>query len=378
MGFTGASVMAFSALLSRRSLPIICSLMCLTAGLAFGQEKAAPALDKQSQSAAIAVGQLCTQRPEGVIVAAMIATKREGGVVGPMEFMGLEPPVQGAVAGASMVGTAHPLTAIALLRHGRNNGYFAGDQPMPVKRVRSAQLDRELLVGIEDSKPIPKPNENPDEYKSYLYVISYCQDVPLGDMKAAVKPEITFTHLIEDPSRYRGAVVGIKGKLKQVKMWAPPASLRNDGIKNFYEGVILADNGGWYWVGFTELPSSIKVGDNLDYPVECYGYFFKRTYLQNSKQVRIKAPLVVARTITLEEPPGAASLEGGAGVLAGTPIGVVLSSLVVVGALIAVLVLVMRRGDVAVRTRLKEARAPQWVDPSHGSTAPSGESKPAG
>src|SRR5262249_49091389 len=160
------------------------------------------------------------------------------------------------------------------------------------------------------------------------------QDVPLDAMKQAVKPEVTFTHLIEDPSRYRGSVVGIKGRLKQVKMWAPPASLRNDGIKNFYEGVILAENGGWYWVGFTELPSTIKVGDGLDYPVECYGYFFKRTFLENTKHARIKAPLVVARTMALQQAPPMEMPDGGFwSVLSGTPIGVVLTALVIVGGL---------------------------------------------
>jgi hypothetical protein len=366
---------------ARRLLPLTCGLFCLTVGSAFAEEKPAPAADKQSQTAVLAVGQFCTQRPEGVIIAAMLAVRKESTAIGPMDFIGLEPHVQGGIAAGSMIGSRHPLTAIALLRHGRNNGFFASDQPMPVKRIRSAQLDRDLLVGIEDSKKIPRPDENPDEYKSYLYVISYCQDVPLEAMMKAVKPEITFTHLIEDPSRYRGSVVGIKGKLKQIKMWAPPASLRNDGIKNFYEGVIVADNGGWYWVGFTELPSSMKVGDGLDYPVDCYGYFFKRTYLENTKGGRIKAPLVVARTVLLQEPPGVESLQGGAGVLAGTPIGVVLTALVVVGGLITVLVLVMRRGDFAVRCRLKEARAPQWVDPGQGppaSKSPSGEAAPRG
>ncbi len=365
----------------RHILPLACGLVCLTVGFAFAQEKPAPAPDKQSQTAALAAGHFCSQRPEGVIVAAMLAARRETTAIGPMEFMGLEPPVQGAIAAGSMIGSRHPLTAVALLRHGRNNGFFAGDQPMPVKRIRSAQLDRDLLVGIEDGKKIPRPDENPDEYKSYLYVISYCQDVPLEEMKKAVKPEITFTHLIEDPSRYRGAVVGIKGKLKQIKMWAPPASLRNDGIKNFYEGVIIADGGGWYWVGFTELPSSMKVGDGLDYPVECYGYFFKRTYLENSKGGRMKAPLVVARTVTLDEPPPFVPMEADFwSLLSRSPIGVVLTTLVVVGGMIAVLVMVMRRGDIAVRTRLKEARAPQWVDPAQAppaSTPPSGEAAPS-
>lgn len=378
--------------LSRCSRPCQCAsawavlaVLCLT-GLAFAEEKPAPAADKQSQTAAIAVGQLCTQRPEGVVIAAMLAARRESPGIGPMEFIGLEPHVQGSVAASSMIGSRHPLTAVALLRHGRNNGFFAGEQPIPVKRIRSAQLDRDLLFGIEDREKhiragIPSANENPDEYKSYLYVISYCQDVPLEEMKKAVKPEITFTHLVEDPSRYRGTVVAIKGRLKQIKMWPAPASLRNDGIKNFYEGIILGDNGGWYWVGFTELPSSMKLGDGLEYQVECYGYFFKRTFLENSKGGRIKAPLIVARTVSLQEGPTVADLEKGAGLLAGTPIGVVLTSLVVVGGLIAVLVLVMRRGDVAVHSRLKEARAPQWVDPAQGppaSTPPSGEAAPRG
>jgi hypothetical protein len=155
-----------------------------------------------------------------------------------------------------------------------------------------------------------------------------------------------------------------------VKKWQAPSTLWNDGIREFYEGVIISDVtfGARYWVAFTELPSSIKVGDNLDYPVDCYGYFFKRSYLENKDGKRVVAPLIVARTVALQA--GPAPLPADSSLLTGTPIGVVLTTLSVLGVLIAVMILLLRRSDSAVKTRLREARTVQWVEPTEDGTEP--------
>jgi hypothetical protein len=284
------------------------------------------------------------------------------------EFRDLDLPVQSSIAAASIVGVRNPLVDIALLRHAANNGLW--DQPaLVLRRVREPELDKGLLVGIEDGRKIPTFDENPHEYRSYVYVISHAHDVPMAEMRKAVTPGLEYVHLIEDPSRHRGEIIAISGKLVQLRSHRAPASLLNDGIREFHEGLIISDVSPScrYWVAFTEKPPDIKAGkpgEKLDYPVSCYAYFFKRTYLEVKDAKPVRAPLVVARTVVLEKPVVAVTT-GGADptIFPGIPVVMVIIGLTLAAALVFCLLVWFRRGDRAVQSRLAVARNTKWVPP---------------
>src|SRR5262245_26229990 len=109
----------------RRPLWAFTALACLAAPLLADDKP--PQADKQAQTAAAAVGHLCTQRPEGVLAAILVAGRREVAGLGAMEFIALDTPVQGSVAATSMIGVRNGTVAIALYRHGLNNGMFIID-----------------------------------------------------------------------------------------------------------------------------------------------------------------------------------------------------------------------------------------------------------
>jgi hypothetical protein len=285
------------------------------------------------------------------------------------EFRDLDLPVQGSIAATGVIGAGNPLVDIALLRHAANNGFWTVDQPasLMLRRVREPELDKGLLVGIEDNRKIPTFDENPHEYKSYIYVISHAHDVPLTAMKQAVTAGVEYVHLIEDPSRHRGDIIHITGKLIQLRSHRAPGSLLNDGIREFHEALIVSDVSPScrYWVAFTEKPAEIKPGkpgEKLDYPVSCYAYFFKRTYLDVKDARPVRAPLVVARTVVLQPAPVVATVDD-PNIYPGIPVILVIIGLTLAAALVFTLLVWFRRGDKAVQSRLAVARNTKWVPP---------------
>lgn len=327
---------------------------------------AKPADGAQLQSTLIAVGHLSVHRPE-CLVAILAATVRRGPMTS-AEFRDLDLPVQGAVAATGIVGVKNALVDVALLRHAANNGFWIVDEPSSVlRRVREPELDKGLLVGIEDGRKIPTFDENPHEYRSYIYVISHAHDVPLAAMQQAAKPAVEYVHLLEDPSRHRGEIIHISGTLVQLRSHRAPSSLLNDGIREFHEGLIISDISPAirYWVAFTEKPPEIKQGkpgEKLDYPVSCYAYFFKRTYLDVKDARPVRAPLVVARTVVLQKvPPAVASSDPT--IFPGIPVVFVVIGLTLAAVLVFCLLLWFRKGDRAVQSRLAGARNTKWVPP---------------
>ena len=123
-------------------------------------------------------------------------------------------------------------------------------------------------------------------------------------MAKAARPDIQYFQLLEEPSRYRGEIIHISGRLKQLRPHIAPKVLQNDGIGYFFEALIESDvsRSCRYWVVFTEKPSESQNSVGLDklidqmldkdaktrdaatrnieardYPVTCDAYAFSRS-----------------------------------------------------------------------------------------------------
>ena len=213
---------------------------------------------------------------------------------------------------------------------------------------------------------IPSYADNPDEYRSYIYVISYAHDVPVAALAKAANREITYAHLLEQPGKYRGDIVPISGHLKQWRKFDAPRALWNDGIRVMYEALIVSDAyyGNRYYVVLTEIPPTMKLGDNVDYPVTCDAYFFKRYFLENVKDgTRQRAPLLIGRTVVLQTT-GAVTPPSDPMIFPGIPVVFVVIGLTLAAALVFCLLLWFRKGDRAVQSRLAGARNTKWVPPT--------------
>jgi hypothetical protein len=132
-----------------------------------------------------------------------------------------------------------------------------------------------------------------------------------------VRRDVTFTHLFEDPDKYRGAIVRAEGRLLRVNRYDPPFEAREASVFNLYEAWIFPEQFGShpFCVLFTEwpadLPRSLLGQQKIQTPltVRLDGYFFKKLrYSANGRGGEREAPLVIGHGLSVvsaaaEEPP---------------------------------------------------------------------------
>jgi hypothetical protein len=186
----------------------------------------------------------------------------------------------------------------------------------------------------------------------------------------AVRKDLTYTHLMEDPERYRGEVVRVEGQLRRVNRHAPTWKADNEGgVRDLYEAWIFPESLGAnpYCVLFVEwpagLPRDVLGKEKINHPVTVFldGYFFKRYRYDAARNGGTRdVPLVIGHSLVVVDKPD---------VLAETKThfrSLVYVFLILIAAvLFGVLGMTYwyRRSDNEIRRRLLQTRAPEFILP---------------
>jgi hypothetical protein len=220
----------------------------------------------------------------------------------------------------------------------------------------------ELLADVADDTPLAPAWLNRNERLAYDLLFLHAQRRPQEVLHRTARRDLTFAHLFgPDRSAYRGQLVHLEGRLRWLIRSDPPASIKDpdQGVTDLYEGWVHQDHYGGvlFCVVCSELPPGLTPAEEMDRPVTCDAYFFKRLKYETRETPKTDrlAPLLIGRTITpLPEPasngPALWALPGA--VLAGT-VGLVGAA---VGAGLA-LAWWFRYDDRKVRARLQKARS---------------------
>ena len=276
-----------------------------------------------------------------------------------------------AIAGTTIVGQASQgaLAAWSTLLNADRSGIIRLPEPMQVEPDPPLNIDKaepllaHMIVGVQDDKPLPsKWNQNVDEQNAYSAVLFEASRIPVAAFRKGAREDVTFAHLASQPARYRGEIIHVEGKLRQLRRFDPPATAKAAGVKDLYEAWIFNPEkfGADPWcILFTELPAGIKFGENQTPMVAFDGYFFKRYKYESRNTNKAEhwrtAPLLIGRTIVLN---GAAPVattepeEDWASSLIPLYLGLVIVSIAVAFGL----GWWFRRGDRNVRARLAIAR----------------------
>jgi hypothetical protein len=232
-----------------------------------------------------------------------------------------------------------------------------------------------LLNGIADDAPLPALWLNREEVLAFDKLVLHAREMPADVLRRAARRDVTFADLFgPDRAKYRGQLVHVAGRLKLLRRLDLPASLEDlaEGLKELYEGWVLDPHtDAFYCVVVSELPAGLKPAEDVDRPVECAAFFFKRYEYETRERaagggnVRRLAPLLIGRTIVPKAQPVAGSslwaIPGA--VLVGTFTLVALALGVGVG-----VVWWFRREDRRVRARLRQTRVGE-LTPGEGAAA---------
>ena len=276
-----------------------------------------------------------------------------------------------AITGATVVCQASqgPFAAWSTLLNAGRAGVIHLPEPVQIEPDPLLNVDKaepllaHMPQGVQDDKPLPSRwNQNIDEQNSYSAVLFEASRIPLDAFRKGAREDITFAHLANQPSRYRGQIVHVEGRLRQLRRFDPPATAKVAGVKDLYEAWIFDPEkfGTDPWcILFTELPAGLKVGEKTTPTVAFDGYFFKRYKYEsrntNKSEHWRTAPLLIGRTVVLTGAAPAAVAEpeeDWAGSLIPLFLSLVITSIVLAFGL----GWLFRRGDRKVRARLAVAR----------------------
>jgi hypothetical protein len=270
---------------------------------------------------------------------------------------------------ASLAGDQKGWTELALFEAGDKFNCWTLIDTLKVRH-----LPGDLLLRVRDERPIPKPQENDLELDAYYTMLIWAGETAESALQKAARRDVTYRHLFEEPKKYRGEVVFLRGKLKRLIRYDAPQHLREAGFPDLYEGWIFDEVYGAnpFCVLFTELPRDVPVGEKLDLEVSFAGYFYKKYRYRAGDNFKANerrdAPLLIGRTLVRLTPAAPAGEEEnwGKGL-----VPLFLGLIIATAGFVLVLALWFRHNDRRVQRRLAGVRNQEFVLPTPDGEIPS-------
>ncbi len=110
------------------------------------------------------------------------------------------------------------------------------------------------------------------EPEPYYYLLDLARRNPARWMDEHARRDVTWSHLLRDPDKYRGQLIFLKGRLR--RLIEDDAGENEFGIAKRYEGWLYTDEGGQfpYAVIASEPPTGMPLGSIYEW-VSVSGYF---------------------------------------------------------------------------------------------------------
>jgi hypothetical protein len=168
-----------------------------------------------------------------------------------------------------------------------------------IEKIPRIDLDR-----VKDGQGIPKLDSDDRELDAYFGMVIAASRTPEKVLEEGALKDISYANLFDTPKDFRGEVVQVIGKLKRIRKFPAGALLKDAGIPFLYEGWIFDPGIGAnpFCVVFSELPKGSKVAESMEIPVQFTGYFYKKYRYVPAEQaagkpnMRREAPLLIGRT----------------------------------------------------------------------------------
>jgi hypothetical protein len=275
-----------------------------------------------------------------------------------------------AVGAASVVGTAQPLTAAALLQAGTGFSLWSGLPENPSAEESKAPP----LVNLESVKD-EMPIRSGEEGLAFCEALVKAHKTSNEAFQNSATRGLTYANLYNESKLHRGKVVHFEGRLKRLRRFEPPEETKLDSVTDQYEGWIFDPEiygANPVCVIFTDLPAGLEPGDKLDVRVSFDGYFFKR-YRYKAADTWRDAPLLIGHTIIVNQKPAKSDADEG-GFFSGFMAVTFLILLGCVFFLALLLTVWYRRSDRLVQTRVSKAQASGFIEPG----AVEDENRPVG
>lgn len=218
-------------------------------------------------------------------------------------------------AAAQVAGMGNlPLTALALRSAGR---HFVVWDEVGFAELFAPELNPDLLRQVVDGRwmPIivarPKTEIRPEDmafYKAYSEALVRSFDSTLDAFKKSAEESkyVTYPHLMNTPSKYRGKVIPIKGTMVRLRREdASSLAKQNGGVQDVYVGWVFGPtpHSNPFCVQFPILPEGLEPAETMRQEVTFYGYFLATFMYEGAQKddvpLRLVTPLLIGPTVVL-------------------------------------------------------------------------------
>ena len=175
----------------------------------------------------------------------------------------------------------------------------------PQTKKDAVAVDKDLLADVEDSKPLQDATQNAKEAAAYSGLLRHVRAVPDAALVKAARSDVAYAKLMEEPAKYRGEPIHIKGRLRRLARMDAPPDLVKDGTKAVYQAWIFPEGGEAgsdpYCVVFVEIPKGVEPAEKTAYRISCDAFFFKRLRYKSVAGDMREAPLLIGRSPQLQK-----------------------------------------------------------------------------
>ena len=155
---------------------------------------------------------------------------------------------------------------------------------------------KEELQAVSDMAPM-----SAEEMPAYWRLVKWAYAVPGEELRKQARTDLLFTHLFQNPNRYRGELVNVKLHVR--RLLQDDAYANSANVKVVYEawGPTEESQTNPYCVVFVDVPPGVKIQANAFLDARFVGFFLKKLYYEDSSGAKRTAPLLIGRMIYDEE-----------------------------------------------------------------------------
>jgi len=157
---------------------------------------------------------------------------------------------------------------------------------------------REEAQAIVDKKAL-----SAEEMASYWRLVRWARAESTPDLEKRARRDLLFTHLFQDPAKYRGELIRLRLHVKRVLQHTDVPKNSAD-TKELYEAWGVTDDSQSfpYCVVFTDKPPQLKMGPVVFEEATFVGFFHKQMLYQDPEEKSRVAPLLIGRLTWIENP----------------------------------------------------------------------------
>lgn len=163
------------------------------------------------------------------------------------------------------------------------------------------QTDTDKLLTAVDHEQLSRFVDHargPDiDRDAFFHLLKLARDNPPETVRKHARSDVTFAMLLDDPDRYRGEILSLRGRLRRLIQY--PAPPNEYGIPITYEGWLYTQDARQfpYTLIFATPPEGIPTGTAIHVNCEVVGYFLGWWRYDTAEGKPTSAPYIMVSSI---------------------------------------------------------------------------------